>query len=316
MNRRELILAMGKLLRASDEDINKLISTAPYQYKHYKIKKRTGGYRDIYHPTAALKAVQRWLISNCFAHLMIHPSVFSYREGIGIRQHASKHLHSNYLMRIDFKDFFPSIDQSWVLSFLYEEVNAGRIPIEPDTVPTIARLVCRFAKAEKSMALSIGAPSSPLLSNAMPFNLDQTMYDYCIANDCVYTRYADDIYISTKIPNVLSRVKKELEVKIKELVPKLSVNDKKTINVSKKTKRVVTGLTITPDRHVSLGRELKRSIKTKTYLYSSMQLPVEEIEHLRGLIAYSSDAEPAFFESLNHKFGKNLINKLLNKHKL
>jgi hypothetical protein len=315
VNRSELILALGKLLRASDEDIIKLILTAPYQYKQYKIKKRTGGTRDIYHPTAALKAVQRWLISNCFSHLMIHPSVFSYREGVGIRQHATQHLNSNFLLRIDFKDFFPSIDQSWVLSFLYQEVNAGRIPIVADTVPTIARLVCRFAKAEKTMALSIGAPSSPVLSNAILYNLDQTMHDYCLANDCVYTRYADDIYISTKTPNVLFRVQKELDIKIKELMPKLSINDKKTINVSKKTKRVVTGLTITPDRHVSLGRELKRSIKTKTYLYSSTQLPVEEIEHLRGLIAYASDAEPVFYNALNHKFGKNLIDNLLNKNK-
>lgn len=315
MTRNDLIFALAKLLRATDEDIKKLILTAPYQYKHYKIKKRTGGYRDIYHPTAALKAVQRWLISNCFSHLVIHPSVFSYREGVGIRQHASQHLHSNFLLRIDFKDFFPSIDQSWVLSFLHQEVNAGRMPIDPDTVPTIARLVSRFAKAEKTMALSIGAPSSPLLSNAMLFNLDQTMHDYCVANDCVYTRYADDIYISTKIPNVLSRVQEVLDAKIKELTPKLFINEKKTINVSKKTKRVVTGLTITPDRRVSLGRELKRSIKTKTYLYSCAQLPVEEIEHLRGLIAYASDAEPTFYDALNHKFGEDLVNQLLNRNK-
>jgi RNA-directed DNA polymerase len=226
MTRNDLIFALAKLLRASEEDIKKLILTAPYQYKHYKIKKRTGGYRDIYHPTAALKAVQRWLISNCFPHLMIHPSVFSYREGVGIRQHASQHLHSNFLLRIDFKDFFPSIDQSWVLDFFYQEVNAGRLPIQLETVPTLARLVCRFAKEEKTMALSIGAPSSPLLSNAILFTLDQTMDGYCRAHDCVYTRYADDIYISTKQPDVLSSVKDVLGSKLKELTPKLNINDK------------------------------------------------------------------------------------------
>ncbi len=315
MTRNDLILALARLLRASDEDIKKLVLTAPYQYKHYKIKKRTGGYRDIYHPTAALKAAQRWLIANCFTNLIVHPSVFSYREGVGIRQHATQHLHSNFLLRIDFKDFFPSIDQSWVLSFLYQEVNAGRISIEPDTVPTIARLVCRFAKAEKTMALSIGAPSSPLLSNAMLFSLDQTMHDYCVANDCVYTRYADDIYISTKIPNVLSRVQEVLDAKIKELTPKLFINEKKTINVSKKTKRVVTGLTITPDRHVSLGRNLKRSIKTKIYLFSNSLLAVDEVEHLRGLIAYASDIEPIFLDGLAHKFGNGVLDRLLNKNK-
>ena len=236
MNRNDLIFALGKLLRASDEDIKKLILTAPYQYKHYKIKKRTGGYRNIYHPTAALKAVQRWLISNCFHNLIIHPSVFSYRKGVGIRQHASQHLHSNFLLRIDFKDFFPSIDQSWLLSFLYQEVNAGRMPIEPDTVPTIARLVCRFAKAEKTMALSIGAPSSPLLSNAILFALDQAMDEYCRAHDCVYTRYADDIYISTKHPNILSGIKDLLSIKILEFTPKLVINDKKNNQRFKKNK--------------------------------------------------------------------------------
>ena len=122
MTHNDLILALARLLRASDEDIKKLVLTAPYQYKHYKIKKRTGGYRDIYHPTAGLKAAQRWLIANCFTNLMIHSSVFSYREGVGIRQHAMQHLHSNFLLRIDFKDFFPSIDQEqWDKKILFQQ---------------------------------------------------------------------------------------------------------------------------------------------------------------------------------------------------
>lgn len=311
MNRRDLIASLCRLLRASEIDVTKLVLTAPYQYKHYRIPKRTGGMRDIFHPTPGLKAAQRWLVAEVLSELRVHPAVYSYVCGIGIRQHAEQHIHSNFLFRLDFSDFFPSIDLAWLEEFLLAEVQAGRLAVEPDVVPLLLRLVCRFSKADRTLALSIGAPSSPALSNAILFGIDDAAHRRCTALDCIYTRYADDLYVSTRHRGVLLTAELELRAIISKLAPKLNVNERKTANVSKKTKRIVTGLTLTPDRRVSVGRDMKRAIKTQVYLSINGQLSPEDTDRLCGLVAFVRDVEPAFFAALVVKFGDDVLERLL-----
>jgi len=313
MNAHDLIAAWGVLLRSSETDILQLVLRAPYQYKHYQIPKRTGGVRDIFHPTPNLKAIQRWLVANPLSGLPVHESVFSYRRGLGIRDHATMHIHSNFLLRLDFSDFFPSIDESWLSDFLFTQVALGRLPIDMDAIPTLIRILCRFSKVDRTMALSIGAPSSPMLSNAVMFDLDEHIKQQCAELGCTYTRYADDLYISTRTPNTLGCAEAALRKIVAERTPRLKINEKKTINVSKKTTRVVTGLVITPDRRVSLGRELKRSIKTQVYLSSIGALGPEKTSRLGGLLAYVRDVEPDFFIALCAKFGPAILEQLLHR---
>lgn len=311
MNTHYLIKTWASLLRVSQQDIVTLILRAPYQYKHYQIPKRTGGMRDIYHPTPNLKAIQRWLVQKMLHKLPVHDSVYSYRIGSGIRDHAAVHLHSNFLMRLDFSDFFPSLDDAWLREFLLVQVGAGNIDVEPETIPLLIRIICRFSKHDKTMALSIGAPSSPMLSNAILFAVDDQAKQQCSALDCIYTRYADDLYVSARKPDCLRAAETELRKIVAEIAPRLRINEAKTTNVSKKTTRVVTGLVLTPDRKVSVGREMKRRIKTQVYLSASSGLSQEEFDHLCGLVAYVRDVEPTFFEALTAKFGEVVMQRLL-----
>ena len=199
------------------------------------------------------------------------------------------------------------IDEPWLREFLFTQVNLGRLAVDMDAIAILIRVLCRFNKIDRSMALSIGAPSSPMLSNAVLFEVDERITQQCAALDCIYTRYADDLYVSTRIPNRLRDADATLRTIIAEFAPRLRVNEKKTINVSKKTTRVVTGLVITPDRHVSIGREMKRSIKTQIYLASIGALGAEDSSRLGGLIAYVRDVEPSFYSSLLAKFGEEVL---------
>lgn len=310
MNTQELFLAWIKLLRASPREIKTLIIRGPYQYKHYQIPKRTGGMRDIYHPTPNLKALQRWVASNLLCNLPIHQSVYSYRRGVGIRQHADAHVHSNFLLRLDFSDFFPSIDSEWLQDFLADQVRRGILGCDSEAVPILIRILCRYEKRDGSLALSIGAPSSPLLSNAILFDADNLASLRCAELGCLYTRYADDIYVSSREKCKLNEAEMAVRQIFAENTPRLHFNERKTVNLSKKARRVVTGVTLTPDRKLSVGRELKRSIKTRVYLSITDNLPVDELMQLCGLIAYIRDVEPAFYDSLCKKFGDGPIEKL------
>lgn len=310
MNRDGFVAAWSRLLRASTEQIEILLKRGPYLYKHYQIPKRTGGMRDIYHPTPNLKAIQRWLVANCFSSLPVHDNVYSYRKGRCIRGHATVHLHSNFLLRLDFTDFFPSIDYDWLQLFLLNQVKSGALEISANAVPDILRMICRFDNRTESLALSIGAPSSPILSNAILFDADSTAAKRCAEMECIYTRYADDIYISTRDKDILAPAEKIVRDIFLECTPKLRFNEKKTLNVSKKSRRVVTGVTLASDRNISVGRKLKRQIKTEVFLWSNGTLQSEKTSHLCGLISFVRDVEPEFFESLCKKFGNTAMEKL------
>jgi len=311
MNRAELIGEVANLLRTSAFGAEMLIKTAPNKYRHYTIDKRSGGTRDIYHPAPALKSVQRWLVSQVLQNIPVHDSVYSYVKGRSIREHAAQHVRSNFFLRLDFVDFFPSIDDQWVSEFLLRRAREGFVELSPNAIPTVARLVCRKGVTPRPPALSIGAPSSPAISNAILFDLDSAMHQMCANLDVKYTRYADDIYCSTRTPNVLRDVEQYLRRACGDICPKLRINEQKTQRLSRRRRVLVTGLVVTSNRRISLGRDVKRKIRTQIYLWNENQLRGEQLAHLRGLVSYAQDVERSFVESLKAKFGVEVIDRLI-----
>ena len=117
--------------------------------------------------------------------------------------------------------------------------------------------------------MSIGAPSSPFISNTILFDFDCLLTDLCNEANVTYTRYADDLTLTTnvqgalyKFPQIITPILASLEY------PKLKINDAKTIFSSKKNNRHVTGLVLTNENKVSLGRERKRYIRSLVYKFS------------------------------------------------
>ena len=134
---------------------------------------------------------------------------------------------------------------------------------------------------------------------------------FCSSRKIIYSRYADDLAFSTNERGLLQEVEVEVQRLLDEIPsPKLAINEKKTVNVSKRHRRTLVGLTITPDEKVSLGRDRKRDIRGKLYLFSKGYLPQEEISHLRGLLAYAWSVEPKFVIGLAEKQGNALFEAL------
>lgn len=311
MDKMQLLARLVRELNLSPGQAVKLVASAPYRYKHYTIPKRRSGVRHIHHPSRELKVVQRWLVDNYFSQLPVHECVYSYRAGRNITQHANFHLRSNYLLSCDFSDFFPSITHSWVVDYLHRESENGRLELDDQAIRMVARLVCRYDTASGKLALSIGAPSSPALSNAMLYDLDHSLSQMAYEAGALYTRYADDVYFSTTQPNILQEVESEFRRIVGLFSPELRLNERKTNRKSRKTRRTVTGLVLTPTHEVSIGRSRKREIRTRVFLFSKGKLKKEEILSLSGLLSFASDAEPNFILRLRHKFGDEIIDNLL-----
>ncbi len=298
-------MIITRIARSAGLDENflaRIAKTASHRYKTYSIPKKTGGTRVISHPSKELKFLQRWLVDNLFTHLPVHDSVYSYRDGVGIRDHALVHARKNYLLRVDFSNFFPSIKASDIARLLNE--NRGRFPfrLNNQDIEIVCAIVC------KNGQLTIGAPSSPILSNAVLYAVDKYWTTRCKRNDIVYSRYADDMYFSTREPNVLKSMFAEFQKYFRNLEsPKLQINRDKTVFTSRKRKRHVTGLVLSSNNKVSIGRNKKRWVRGLVYKFKNGQLSDEQMSYLRGYLAFVKQVEPSFYRALETKYGKNLL---------
>ncbi len=301
-----LIARMALETGLSQDTIVRLVRRASHMYKVYTIPKRNGvGIRVIEHPSKQLKVLQRWINVRLLSKLPVHESVFSYKRQVGIAQHAAQHTGSRFLLRIDLKDFFPSISQVAVVALLAAHRNILAPALSDADVELVSEIVCR------SRRLTIGAPSSPALSNAILYEFDRDLCSYCNTRDITYTRYEDDLFFSTAIPNILTEMLGLVRDRLRH-IPGLSlrVNENKSTFTSRKRKRLVTGVVITPESRLSIGRHQKRKIRSLLFQFSRNELSPQETSHLKGLVSFAMGVEPELINALRRKFGEEILTSL------
>jgi RNA-directed DNA polymerase len=293
-------------LGLNSKAIAALARSASYRYKDYTIPKRSGGQRLISQPTPQLKVLQVWLVRRIFRLLPIHAAATAYMKRCSIGRHAVLHSRNNFLLKADFQNFFPSIKGEDVVRLL--ELNSNRVNAfveEHDDLAFIRAVVCRRNE------LPIGAPSSPILSNAVMYDFDLKWANWCQENDVTYSRYADDLCFSTKRAKILDKVLDLLHRDLEERVsPKLRINEKKTVLTSRKRKRLVTGLVLTPDSRLSLGRQNKRKIRAMVHQFMNKTLDPQTTSYLTGYLSFARSVESSFVDSLKRKYGPEAIEKL------
>ncbi len=295
-------------------DVEILIKSAPARYKVFQIPRRRGDTpRTIAQPARELKPLQYWLLKHVLRKLKVHEAATGYVRGGGIRVNAQRHIISQFLLKMDFANFFPSIKAKDFVVYMSEQRR--KLLTEDDTVRA-ARLLYWRPRGQSELVLSIGAPTSPALSNILMEGLDVKISDVCKVAGVTYTRYADDMTFSGNEPNTLH----EVEAKVRELVeqmasPNLLINEAKTLFVSKKHQRRVTGLVLANDGQVSLGHERKRRIRSMVHHFVRGDLDTRSVLKLHGLIAFVSDVEPSFFNRLIVKYGDRFVYDLKEIHR-
>lgn len=284
----------------SEHELIVLIATAPSRYKVHYIDKRGGrGRREIAQPTKEIKFLQRMLVKHELATLPIHDAAVAYRAGLSIADHARPHAQGRYLLKLDFKDFFPSIKWSSLDHSLIRDTPYTRVELW-----ILGNLLCRKAKSTGAHQLSIGAPSSPHLSNYVLYEFDSKLTGFCNSRGVRYTRYADDLAFSTSTPGTLDAVEQEVRRLLGELdYLGLQLNEEKSINVSKKKRRTVVGLTLSNDGHASIGREAKRQLRLAIHHAALGALSPSKVVNLQGRLAFTYGIDPAFVDELLKRYG-------------
>ncbi len=294
-----LLRRISSQLGLPEHVIRAIARRANHSYKSYRIPKRRGGSREIHHPSKQLKAVQRWLLEHVITNWPNHDVATAYRRERSILHNAARHAESRYLLRMDFENFFPSITAEDLRAYL-----AGlepRLDWDETDLQVFLAIVCR------NKCLTIGAPTSPALSNAICFQLDQRLDAIARERATTYTRYADDLFFSTTLPDNLKDFPALVESVIRGLSypGQLHIQPSKTRHSSKRGRRQVTGLVLKSDGTVGIGRHRKRFIRGLIHKVASLQ-PAERRE-LAGLIAFARSVEPDFVNALILKYGPERI---------
>jgi len=291
-----IIERMTVELGLTPQFVKNLAITASYEYKKFTVKKKNGGDRDIFHPSRKLKSVQIWMLRKILEQFPVHEAATAYRPGLSIYDNATRHASGRYLLRLDLEKFFPSIKISDFSKFI--ENN-------PDTFEnwTAEDKRCTSLLMFRSGELTIGAPTSPALSNILCFQLDVEVSKMARHHGLMYTRYADDLFFSSIKPNVLASVTEEVKIILDQItIPAaLKINQNKTWHSSKKGRRRVTGVTLGSDGKPHIPRSYKRIIRSMVHKYE--QLNEMQKVALPGMISFVAGEEPEFVNSLITKYG-------------
>src|SRR5262249_43497285 len=82
---------------------------AVWHYVRYTLPKRTGGQRVILAPKRELKALQRKILRGLLAQVPTAPAAHGFVAGRSILSNARTHVGRQVVLKLDVKDFFPSI---------------------------------------------------------------------------------------------------------------------------------------------------------------------------------------------------------------
>lgn len=279
---------VAEFLSLPEKKLNYLLyGLASHQrYKTFEISKRSGGVRTIATPIRPLKEAQRRLATAILEVYRPRSIAHAYLNKRSIISNAGLHVEKKWLLTVDLKDFFPSINFGRVLGMFL--APPFRFPPE---VSTVLAQLCTHENA-----LPQGAPTSPIISNVLCHKLDRVLLSLAKENRCHVTRYADDIAFSTNGRLFPSSLAKEIEegasrkmVPGKDLADAInscgfSINNSKTRLSYKDSRQLVTGLVV--NKRVNLKREYIRELRAMLYSWAT-----------KGISCASHD----FFSKFDHK---------------
>ncbi|WP_338521479.1 reverse transcriptase family protein [Pseudomonas batumici] len=239
---------LSLLMGIDSKTMSAMIHGSSSFYRAFTIKKRSGGERIINAPYPSLLQCQDWIYKNILLNCTVHENAHGYVPGRSIFTNASPHLNCTTLLKMDLKDFFPSIGISWVIN-LFSDLGYSK-----GVSHLLAALCCNRGK------LVQGSSTSPYLTNILLYRLDERLSRLAKKNNLNYTRYADDMtfsggYISKNLPQLITSIVTQYG---------LTVNDSKTRLMIDKNKKIVTGLSVA-GVSLKVTRDLKRAIKQDVF---------------------------------------------------
>lgn len=252
-------------------------------YREFKIPKKSGGYRDIVTPYQSLLEVQQWIAEHILSKFEIHDAAHAYVKKRNVAMNAKKHLGCKEMLKIDLKDFFPSIKIRRVRELF------NRVGYSKDVAGFLSRLCCL------NESLPQGAATSPMISNIILHTLDKRLFNFSKNRNIVYTRYADDLVFSGESfsQNFETLVVMNIEDS------GFKVNTSKTKRYDETNRKLVTGIVI-GENDIRLPKSKRREITQEVHYLKKFGIldqvkrynDIYYIDRILGRLSYWKQIEP------------------------
>lgn len=289
-------------------------------YRTFHIPKKSGGYRQINEPSTELMGALRTLVSIFEEkfNALYHTSAFAYVKGRctidAVKRHQANQ--SRWFLKTDFSDFFGSTTPE----FLYDMLS--RIFPFSDVVQSGAgadALRKALSVCFLNGGLPQGSPASPMLTNLMMVPIDHQLCNELLKQGYIYTRYADDILISSRGTFDYQKMCEYIESVLAKFGAPFRIKPQKTRYGSSAGRNWNLGVMLNSQNEITIGRKNKEYLKAACNSYvndkqHNTPWDYHDINVLLGKISYYRMVEPeyikGFIEHFNQKKGVNLMRML------
>ncbi len=268
-------------------------------YKTIHTTKANGKIRILHSPSAEMKAIQAWILRNILEKLPTHKSATGFIRKQSILVNAERHRENSFCLCLDITDFFNNTSKKKVFTFF-------RSLGYPDQIAITLTNLCTHENG-----LPQGGVSSPALSNLVNTRLDHRISSYVGKRNIVYTRYADDITISSNNSDQLYKAKKVIEKILDD--EGYQLNSTKTRFLRPGALRKITGLVISDDNNsIGVGRKEKRILRAKIHqsLNSTTMNKSEKLKkenHIQGWLNYLNSIDKNSVRYLGEYYAKEIL---------
>ncbi|MFM0283286.1 retron St85 family RNA-directed DNA polymerase [Paraburkholderia sediminicola] len=300
-----IVERMSNELSVPQSLLESALRLAHVRFRKIKIPKRSGGERVLLQPASELKLILAWLDSRILSNVPVSTIATAFEPGTSIVKNAQAHSKSNYSVRIDLSDFFPSIRSGDLLLAL----SKSRETLPDWAFDKDLEVVVRKACFDRANRLPVGYSTSPKIANIVMLGLDAALVaaisrDSVRFGQAVLTRYADDFVFSSDKKGACN----EFLTEMRNLLaltpsPKLSINEPKTRFMSRKGgTSLITGLRVNNDGDIGIHANYRDHIRMLLKLFSTGRLKPTENESLRGHLAFIEHADPDLFTRLSFRY--------------
>lgn len=296
-------LTVGQLRHFS---MHRIAERTPH-YVTFAVPKRSGGMRLIHAPKRRLKAVQRKLLGLLVDRLPVHDAAHGFRHDRSIRTCAEPHVGKRVILKLDVKDFFPSLTFARIRGYFIAmgygysvSATIACLCTEPERQPVeVAGELVHVPVGPRRAPQ--GAPTSPGLSNALCHRLDRRLAGLARAHGFAYTRYADDLTFSGDRPDMVGKLRARAVAVLRS--EGFEPNADKTRVMRKGGAQRVTGVTV--NTVLGLSRKERRNLRAAVHHATrAPQLEPAKKSELLGRIAYVRMLNPAQADGLIRKAQK------------
>jgi len=208
---------------------------------------------------------------------------------------ANQHMNAKYLLKVDIKNCYQSIRPHHVISSILENCKPSA-----QRTRAINLLPQCFINNGRTIYLPTGSPTSSILCNIALTPIDIRIEALTSLEGYVYTRYLDDIAISTTqnrrwtliddISNIISSYS-------------LQINKKKTRwNTKNSDKMIVTGLSLSERK---IPREMRQMLRARLHNLACSGQPFDK--ETEGYLAYVSSVDKTTLNWLIRGYQKSRI---------